>query len=212
MAVQNPFNEENADLPYYTEECGSESPYFLDREWIQTEIISTLKQKGILLEQDYLFQKDSVSVVLDGYDPKSRIGYIWINEDNLEFDLMDYSSVEEVILKEVQELYESNPNENLSFAEAEYFFEKQRKGELFVALINNLNPKYNLDFYDLKGYRDSPKMQRKYHQSDDKDYYDSVTKFKQKKLVKKMRNLVRDMERYVDWCQGNSLKINKIID
>ncbi|MFK7904873.1 MAG: hypothetical protein AB8B69_07105 [Chitinophagales bacterium] len=204
ITVQNPFTQENADLPYYTEECSTEFPYFLGREWVQAEIASILKQKGISLEQGYLFQKDSVSVVLDGYDPKNRMGYIWINEDNLEFDLVDYSWIEEEsILKEVQESYESNPNENLSFSEAEYFFEKQRKGELFIALINNFNPTYNLDFYDLKGYRDSPKMERKYHQSDDKDYYDSVAKFKRRELAKKMKNLVRDVKRYVDWVGSN---------
>ncbi len=206
MTVQNPFNEESANLPYYTEECTTEFPYFLDRELVQKEIVAALKRKGILLKSNYLFQKDSVSVLLDGYDLNNRIGYIWIEEDNLEFDLVDYSWVEDdSVLKGIQEVYVGNSSKNLSFDEAQYFFDKQEEGELFVALINNFNPKYNLDFYDLRSYRDSPKIKRKYHKFVNKGYYNSVEKFKRKKLAKKIKNLVRDIKKYVDWADFSDI-------
>ena len=69
-------------------------------------------------------------------------------------------------------------------------------------MINNFNPRYNLYFHELSEYCDSPKMMRKYYKEDGTDYNVAAAKFEQKKLKKRMRNLVRDMERYVAWIEN----------
>jgi len=80
----NPFTFADLSEPYEYRHrepmCGTVSsprPLWLSAEETHAIVHKVFKAKGIKLQKDYFYQKDSVRVVLDGFDPKLNIGYIW---------------------------------------------------------------------------------------------------------------------------------------
>ncbi|MEZ4886315.1 MAG: hypothetical protein R3E32_16385 [Chitinophagales bacterium] len=321
LSLQNSFNGDLVDLPYHTEECGTLFPIFLKRKVVRKEVFSSLKRKGIDLQPDYLYADGDISFVVDGFDPKKKIGYIWMDESVLDFDAIDFyfysfsgnipafeaynhpkelaemllqysrtsdslrvrientlnmldsvvqnqtlqSIVEQHIhegiyweattrqikecvefptitdttkreelidiclLKQKMARYASGWNEpntifeeiydrvlklenkdsiqqilnevadsfhshRLSFSEAQYLLEKQKKGELFIAMINNFDERYNLPFDHSHDHRNGPKMNRDY-----KSRNEYLQRIEAKRLKKKLKKLLQDLNSYVSW-------------
>jgi len=65
---------------YRQPQCGtimSSRPLWLSEEETHEIIHKVFEEEGIELQKDYFYEKDSVRVVLGGFDPELNIGYIW---------------------------------------------------------------------------------------------------------------------------------------
>jgi len=83
-SLTNPFTfadlNEAYEYRYRQPMCGtvmSSRPLWLSAEEVHTIIHKVFEEEGIDLQKDYFYEKDSVRVALDGYDPKLNVGYIW---------------------------------------------------------------------------------------------------------------------------------------
>lgn len=83
-SLVNPFTFADLSAPYEYKHrkpgCGTISsarPLWLSAEETHTIATKAFEDEGIDLQKDYLYEKDSLSVLLDGFDPKLNIGYIY---------------------------------------------------------------------------------------------------------------------------------------
>ncbi len=82
-SLTNPFAFENLRIPYRPAMFGTGMPARLSREDARTVIYQVFVEEGLNPKKNYHYKNDSISVVLDGFDPKSNIGYIWVDGYNM---------------------------------------------------------------------------------------------------------------------------------
>lgn len=72
----NPFTFEDLRVPFKDE---YEKMTRLKPDEVCTVVDKIFQEAGINLEKNYYYKKDSIVVVLDGYDPDLNIGYVWVD-------------------------------------------------------------------------------------------------------------------------------------
>jgi len=81
--IENPFVFEQLNLPFVTSTHGLGRYSRLKSEEARETINKIFREAGIALEADYPYKKNGINIKLDGYDAKRKIGYVWIDDDNL---------------------------------------------------------------------------------------------------------------------------------
>ena len=218
--LQNPFTGDELDLPYLIEECGTYHPTFLEKKNVNKALFEHFERKGVPLQEEYLYEDENISFLVDGYNVEKKIGYIWITATCLESD-----AIENIIIENFKSILETKKHENkedslalrreidtlekifyvppkigLSLAEVRYILGKQEKGELFIALINHFDERYSLPYNHLRKIYYKPKNQRKAYDKLQKN----MNKIEQKRLKRKRKALVRDMNNYFFWSKNKS--------
>lgn len=87
LAVQdslvNPFTFENLRVPYRPASFGTGMASRLKGDEARAVINKVFQEEGIDLEKNYFYKKDSISVVLNGFNADLNIGYVWIDRDKM---------------------------------------------------------------------------------------------------------------------------------
>ncbi len=84
--TKNPFTFEKTGLPHQTFFCGVGLPDLISTDLAENVIGQIFKENGFQLTKNYLYQKDSSSFILNGYDKNHQIGYVYLDYGNLEDD------------------------------------------------------------------------------------------------------------------------------
>ncbi len=79
----NPFPFERLGVPYMPAFFGTGMPSRLRGEEARATINQVFAEEGINFQENYHYKNDSISVVLDGYNPDANIGYIWLDWDKM---------------------------------------------------------------------------------------------------------------------------------
>lgn len=79
----NPFPFESMGVPYIPASFGTGLPSRIKSEDAREVINKVFKEEGLKLEQQYMYNKDGVKVLLDGYNPELQIGYVWVDYRNM---------------------------------------------------------------------------------------------------------------------------------
>ena len=215
--LENPFTGDELYLPYDIDECGVGLPIVLEKKSVNKALFTNFERKGIPLEQKYLYEDENISFLVDGYNAEKKIGYIWITEACLEADAISnniienfkysmeagrYESEEDSLalrrdIDTLEKMFYVPPKIGLSLAEVKYILDKQEKGELFIALINHFDERYSLPYNHLRKIYYKPKNQRKTHSELEQD----MNEIEQKRLKRKRKTLVRDMNTYYFWSR-----------
>ncbi len=82
--VENPFTLKDAGLPYMAPSFGTGLPARLESEKARKTIQRIFEEEGLQPQIKVKYLKDGISLVLDGMDPETGIGYVWIDGSNLE--------------------------------------------------------------------------------------------------------------------------------
>lgn len=85
---KNPFTFEKTGLPHQTSFCGVGLPELISTDLAENVIEQIFINKGFKLTKNYLYEKDSLSFVLNGYDKKNEIGYVYLDYNNLDDDAL----------------------------------------------------------------------------------------------------------------------------
>ena len=84
MDVPGKLKGERANgLPYRTSWCGTGMPQYVDERVAREIIERVFKQAGFELTHDFAMRGDGLAFQADGYDPKTKIGYVFAKWSNL---------------------------------------------------------------------------------------------------------------------------------
>jgi len=83
VLVKNPFKFKDMNIPITTVLSGSRSSSRLNSEEARDIINKVFQEEGIYLQENYDYKKGEVRALLDGFDPKSNIGYVWIDGNKM---------------------------------------------------------------------------------------------------------------------------------
>ena len=76
----NSFYKEFTQTAYFPMgRCGFGLPEYLSKDEILESTYKGFDQAGLNYEKNYWYQKDGISVYLDGYDPVEKIGFIFVD-------------------------------------------------------------------------------------------------------------------------------------
>jgi len=79
----NPFTFKRLSVPFMTAMFGTGMPERLKSNEARTVINRVFEEEGINLEKNYYYKKDSIKVILDGFDADLNIGYVWVDWDKI---------------------------------------------------------------------------------------------------------------------------------
>jgi hypothetical protein len=85
-APSNPFTVAVSGLPHRTSPYGTGVPNYLDAELARRVIERTFQQAGYRLARQQTYDRDGVAMVIDGYDARKKVGYVFGNYRNLDDD------------------------------------------------------------------------------------------------------------------------------
>ena len=129
---ENPIKFEELGFPRRGGMCGTGAPKRLDRKSAVAIIDSVFSANDIKLQKDYGFSQGDVSFKTGGYDPESRIGYVWLDGTNTTSDSYNsyQNSYEETeLLSEDQAAYNKIKENNKNYQEQAQFFKTlEQKG------------------------------------------------------------------------------------
>lgn len=119
---ENPIKFKELGFPHTYASYGTGLPDRLDRESAVAVIDSVFRANDIELQKDYGFSQGEVEFKTGGYNPKSRIGYVWLDSENTAYDCYQsyrYLYKEDELLAEdktaYQEVKEGNYKEKVQF-------------------------------------------------------------------------------------------------
>lgn len=86
--LHNPFDISFVNLPRVLPSCGTDrvNNIYLTRKYVVPTVERVFKEENILLKQNVTYQNDGIQCILDGYNAQHKIGYIWLDTDNLARD------------------------------------------------------------------------------------------------------------------------------
>jgi len=84
--LRNPFTITQGGLPHVFPSCGTCEPTYIKDKVAKGIIERVFKEEGFTLEKNYHFKKGKSSFIVDGYDLKRNIGYVFAGGHNLEND------------------------------------------------------------------------------------------------------------------------------
>jgi len=98
--TENPFIVKHTGLPYRAPSCGNGMPSRISPKLAQEVIEEVFAEEGVLLQKNYAIEKEGVKLIVNGYNEQLKIGYVWMNAENLvqgnayvtEMDLHYYSN------------------------------------------------------------------------------------------------------------------------
>ncbi len=86
--VLSPFKFKDMNVPFRTSSFGTGTASRLSSEEAREVIDRVFKEEGIYLQKNYEYKKGEVSALLDGFDLKRNIGYVWIDGYKMGDDMM----------------------------------------------------------------------------------------------------------------------------
>jgi hypothetical protein len=87
---KNPFPLALTGLPHTPSSFGTGLPSRLNSKEAKNIIFKVFQEEGLQLKKNYLFKKGENTYELDGYDEKTKIGFAWLNNNNLNVDNYNY--------------------------------------------------------------------------------------------------------------------------
>jgi len=79
----NPFLYENLGIPYSPPTCGNGLLSYISKKDAREVINKVFEEEGIKLQENYYYKSDSITTVVDGFNPDLNIGYIWLGRDKM---------------------------------------------------------------------------------------------------------------------------------
>lgn len=187
----NPFPLEGSGLPFRTSPYGTGEPQRLEAELARRAIDAVFAAEGIELTSGYAYAKDGVAVKLDGYDPKSRLGYVFGDWDKLDGSAL-------ISWAESHEARVPDDHEKLSLAEAKKLEARAARGEDLVAVISAFDRRFEYGGWedekaeplDLEGITDEDEIRRR------------VQAHHEKRARAALEKLERAVREYIAWARA----------
>jgi hypothetical protein len=85
-SLYNPFPFQVLGLPYHSPAFGTGQPERMKEKEIRSIIEKIAAEHGLHLQPDYLFQSGENVILLNGFDPEHKIGYVFISHERLDED------------------------------------------------------------------------------------------------------------------------------
>jgi len=84
--LDSPFSIETSGLPHCPLTSPARATSLPDPDEARRLIEAVFAEAGYMLVPNYEYERDGVAVVLDGFDPERRVGYVFAHEGNLDED------------------------------------------------------------------------------------------------------------------------------
>lgn len=154
------------DLPYYTEECGTELPVPLTLNEATNRIDSIFLKYGYTITKEHFFDQDSIKFPLTGYSDELNLGYVWLDWHNLSIDAYNLfyypggkafipdlnSDIKQDVLWELYSHYYKSPKESVSKLASLAMKEVDpiKKKELYTATLEEfiLKGVFSIGYFD----------------------------------------------------------------
>ena len=98
-AADNPFSIAVSGLPYRTSGYGTGVPSWIDSDLARRVIERTFKQQEVSLQPGYEVKDEEVQMVATGYNKDEKLGYVFVDWDNLDVDALIQWSMPKNVLE-----------------------------------------------------------------------------------------------------------------
>lgn len=130
VRTSNPFASSFAGLPHHASMFGTGEPSRLDSERARELIHAVFQDEGFALLREVRVREPGFDLVVDGYDPERRVGFVYADWERLDSDaLVSWGETPSV-------------PEKVSLPDAEALDREAQGGRKFVALITPFDARF----------------------------------------------------------------------